>query len=111
MRVLERRLRRLEVGLLPLAETELRRLHEIVLSIRRRRAARLGLPVQEDVPAPAHRPGVSIGDTIRAGVQHMRALGSGGGRDFQRRAVCGNTRLRLENDLALLFVRRGRRLI
>jgi hypothetical protein len=29
--------------------------------------------VQEDVPAPAHRPGVSIGDTIRAGVQHMRA--------------------------------------
>jgi predicted nuclease with RNAse H fold len=73
MRVLERRLRRLEVGLLPLAETELRRLHEIVLSIRRCRAARLGLPVQEDVPAPAHRPGVSIGDTIRAGVQHMRA--------------------------------------
>src|ERR1035438_5067106 len=65
MRVLERRLRRLEVGLLPQAETpELRRLHEIVLGIRRRRAARLGLPVPEDVPAPAHRPGVSIGGMI-----------------------------------------------
>ena len=45
MRVLERRLRRLEVGPLPPPETaESRRVHEIVLDIRRRRAARLGLP-------------------------------------------------------------------
>ena len=54
MRVLERRLRRLEEGLLPAADTaESRRLHEIVMEIRRRRAARHGLPVPEDVPAPA----------------------------------------------------------
>jgi hypothetical protein len=53
MRVLERRLRRLEVGLLPLAETaEWRRIYEIVPDIRRRRAARLGLSVPEDVPEP-----------------------------------------------------------
>jgi hypothetical protein len=69
--------------LLPPAETaESRRIHEIVLNIRRLRAARLGVPVPEDVAAPAYRPGMSIGDTIGAGVQHMRALGSRGGRDF-----------------------------
>jgi hypothetical protein len=40
MRVLEKRLRRLEVGLLPPPETaESRRINEIVLDIRRRRAA------------------------------------------------------------------------
>jgi len=73
MRVLERRLRRLEEGLLPPAETaESRRVHEIVMDIRRARAARLGIPEPEDVPEPVYRPGVSIGDTIRAGVQRMR---------------------------------------
>jgi hypothetical protein len=70
MRVLERRLRRLEVGLLPPAETEeSRRLHEIVLDIRRRRAERLGLPVEEDAPDPAYRPGMSLADIIRASRQ------------------------------------------
>jgi hypothetical protein len=65
MRVLERRLRRLEVGLLPPAETaESRRLHEIVLDIRRRRAERLGLPVPEDVPEPIYRPGMSLANGI-----------------------------------------------
>jgi hypothetical protein len=70
MRVLERRLRRLEDGLPPPPETEeSRRLHEIVMDIRHRRAARLGLPEPEDVPAPAFRPGMSIGDMIRAARQ------------------------------------------
>jgi len=36
------------------------------------RAARLGIPEPEDDPEPVHRPGMSIGDTIRAGVQRMR---------------------------------------
>jgi hypothetical protein len=52
MRVPERRLRRLEDGLLPPAETEeLRRLHEIPLDLRRRQAA-LGLPEMDDGPEP-----------------------------------------------------------
>ena len=43
MRVIEKRLRRLEVGLLPVPQTaESRRVHEIVTDIRRRRATRLG---------------------------------------------------------------------
>jgi hypothetical protein len=66
MRVLERRLRRLEEGLLPPPETaESRRLPEIVLDIRRRRAARLGLTEPEDAPEPGWR-GMSLGDAIRA---------------------------------------------
>jgi hypothetical protein len=53
MWVLEKRLRRLEAGLLPPPETaESRRLHQIVLDIRRRRAARLGLPEPENVAEP-----------------------------------------------------------
>jgi hypothetical protein len=67
MSVLEKRLRRLEVGLLAPTETEeSRRLHEIVLDIRRRWAASLGLPVPEDVPAPASRPGMSLAEMIIA---------------------------------------------
>jgi hypothetical protein len=67
MRVLEKRLRKLEVGLLPPPETpESRRIHDIVLDIRRRRAARLGLPEPKDVPAPAFPSGMSLADMIRA---------------------------------------------
>lgn len=67
MRVLEKRLRRLQVGLLPPPETaESRRLHEIILEARRRRAARLGLPMPEDVPTPSFRPGMSLGEMILA---------------------------------------------
>ena len=67
MRVLERRLRRLEEGLLPPPQTaESRRLHEAVLEIRRRRAADLGLPEPEDVPTPAFRPGLSLAEMIIA---------------------------------------------
>jgi hypothetical protein len=66
MRVLEKRLRRLEI-LLPQAETgESRQAHELVLDIRRQRAARLGLPEPEDVPAPAFRPGMSLAEMIIA---------------------------------------------
>ena len=94
MRVLVRRLRRLELGLLPPAETaESRQGHQVVLDIRRARAARLDIPGPEDAPAPAHRPGMSIGDTTRAGVQHIAAhalaLGSGRGRDFSDARCAG----------------------
>jgi hypothetical protein len=66
MRVLAKRLRRLEI-LLPQAETgESRQAHELVLDIRRQRAARLGLPEPEDVPAPAFRPGMSLAEMIIA---------------------------------------------
>lgn len=66
MRVLERRLRRLEVGLLPPPETA------DVYSDVACRAAKLGLPEPEDDPEPIYRPGMSIGETIRASVQRMR---------------------------------------
>jgi hypothetical protein len=36
--------------------------HELVRNIRRRRAARLGLPEPEDVPVPAFPPGMSLGE-------------------------------------------------
>ena len=70
MRALEKRLCRLEVGLLPPAETEdSRRLHEVVQDIRRRRAARLGIPVEEDSPDPEFRPGMSLAEMIIAARQ------------------------------------------
>jgi hypothetical protein len=73
MRALEKRLCRLEEGLLPPPETEeSRRLHEIVMDIRRRRAARLGLPEPEDIPDPEYRPGMSLAEGIRASVQRVR---------------------------------------
>jgi hypothetical protein len=73
MRVLERRLRRLEEGLLPPAESEeSRRILDAVIEIERRRAAMLGLPAPDDDPEPVYRPGMSIGDTIRAGVHRLR---------------------------------------
>jgi len=61
--------RLLEVGLLPAPETaESRRLHEIVLDSRRRRAARLGLPEPDDVPDPPEPGwrGMSLAETILA---------------------------------------------
>jgi len=70
---LERRLRQLEAGLLPaLATPESRRILDAVLDKEGRRAARLGLPELDDDPEPKYRPGMSIGDTIRAGVQRLR---------------------------------------
>ena len=67
MRVLERRLRRLEQGLLALAETAAsRRDHEAALEIRRRRAARLGQPVPEDIPKLPYNDEMSIAERIRA---------------------------------------------
>lgn len=74
MRVLEKRLRRLEVSLLPPPETvESRRVHEIVLDIRRRRAARLGLPEPEDVAEPMEPGwrGMSLADIIRQGRKRL----------------------------------------
>ena len=73
MRVLDKRLRRLEVRLLPPAETEeSRRMHEVVMDIRRRRAARLGLPVQEYGPEPGWR-GMSLADAILAARRRKEA--------------------------------------
>jgi hypothetical protein len=55
-------------------ETEAsRRVRKIVLEIRRRRAERLGLPVPEDVPEPAYRHGMSIGEAMRAERHRMRS--------------------------------------
>jgi hypothetical protein len=80
MRVLERRLRRLEEGLLPPAETaESRELREIVLDIRRRRAARLGIPV-EDLPERTYRPGMSIAEGILASRQRRTLSEANGAR-------------------------------
>jgi hypothetical protein len=74
MRVLDKRLRRLEGRLLPPAETEeSRRLHEVVMDIRRRRAARLGLSEPEEyVPEPGWR-GMSLADIILAARRRKEA--------------------------------------
>jgi len=66
MRVLEKRLRRLEEGLPPPGTAESPHRHEIALDIQRRRAARLGLREPEDVPEPALQPGMSLAETIIA---------------------------------------------
>jgi hypothetical protein len=74
MRVLERRLRRLEVGNLHPPETaESRRLHEIVLGIRRARTARLGLSELEEDPEPVYKPGMSMAEVIRASRERWRS--------------------------------------
>jgi hypothetical protein len=74
MRVLEKRLRRLEEGLLPPGETAAsRRLTEIVLSIRQRRAERLGLPAQEDHREPGWG-GMSLGEVILASRQRVSEM-------------------------------------
>jgi len=67
MRVLEKRLRRLEVGLLPPPETDDSRcFHEAVREILRRRAERLGLSEPENIPARSFPPGMSIAEKIIA---------------------------------------------
>jgi hypothetical protein len=67
MRTMIRRLRRLGEQWLPPAETaESRRLREVVLGIRLARAARLGIPVEEDGPGPGYRPGMSLAEMIIA---------------------------------------------
>ena len=74
MRMLEKRLRRLEEGMLPPAETAAsRRLYEMVLHIRRCRTARLGLSVPEDHHEPGWG-GMSLGDIIQAGRQRWSAV-------------------------------------
>ena len=74
MRAVVRRLRRLEEGLLAPVETEaLRRDHEIVLDIRRRRAERLGLPAPDDIPEPVYRRGMSIAEIILASREQWRS--------------------------------------
>jgi hypothetical protein len=74
MRMLERRLRRLEGELLPPPETEeSRRMHEVVMDIRRRRAVRLGLPEPEEIPTPAYRSGMGLAEIIRASRAQCRA--------------------------------------
>jgi hypothetical protein len=61
MHVLEKRLRRLEVGLLPPPETaQSQGLREIVRAIRRRRAARHGLP-EPDKERSSHQNTYSFG--------------------------------------------------
>ena len=80
MRMLQRRLRRLEEGLLHPAETaESRRVQELVMDIRRRRAARLGRPEPEDVPVPAYWSGMSLGEIIRAGRERVYQIGEKAG--------------------------------
>jgi len=88
MRSLDRRLRRLEVGLLPPPETaESRRIHELVLDIRRRRAARLGLPEPDDVPEPDFPPGLSLGEMINyAARRHREAEAARASVDAEPRA-------------------------
>jgi hypothetical protein len=61
------------VGLLrPVESEESRRILEAVLDMQRRHAERLGLPAPDDDPEPVYRPGMSIGDMIRVGVQRLR---------------------------------------
>jgi hypothetical protein len=80
MKSVSKRLRRLEEGLLPPAETaESRELREIVLDIRRRRAARLGTPV-EDLPERTHRPVRSIAEGILASRQRRTLVEAEGAR-------------------------------
>ena len=77
MRLLERRLRRLEEGLLPPQETEeSRRNHEIVMDIRRARAARLGLPEPKDIPTRVFPPGTSLAEMIIAARVRLNPDGS-----------------------------------
>ena len=69
MNAITRRIRRLEEKLAPPAATaESKRIHDIILGIQRRRAARLGLPIPEEVPLPAREypPGTTIAGILRA---------------------------------------------
>lgn len=74
MRVLERRLRRLEVGLLPQGETEASRIyHETVLTISRNRARMRGEPLPVEVLGLEWTRQMStLTEIIRTGVQRER---------------------------------------
>jgi hypothetical protein len=48
-------------------------MHQVVMDIRRRRAARLGLPEPEDIPATAYSLGMGLAEMIRASRAQCRA--------------------------------------
>lgn len=75
MRVLEKRLRRLEVGLLPPAETEASRLYyDTVLAIARNRARMRGDPLPDEVPGLEWtRQMSSLGEIILAARERWRS--------------------------------------
>lgn len=75
MRALDKRLRRLEVGLLPTAQTEASGLyHATMLEISRNRARMLGEPLPDEVPGLEWTRQIStIGEILGAELQQMRA--------------------------------------
>ena len=75
MRVLEKRLRRLEKGLLPPAETEASLLYyEAMLTISRNRARRRGEPLPNHVPGLEWTRQMStLGEIIRASRERWRS--------------------------------------
>jgi hypothetical protein len=75
MRALDRRLRRLEVGLLPAAETEAsRQYYDVVLTVAPNRARRLGEPIPDEAAGLEWTRQIrTLGEIIRAGQERMRA--------------------------------------
>jgi hypothetical protein len=75
MRALDRRLRKLEVGLLPAAETEAsRKYYDVMLEVARNRARMRGEPLPTEVAGLELTHQIrTIGEIIRTEVQRMRA--------------------------------------